>query len=87
MRFRHSKQIVSLALAGVLAAGGMGVPLMRANAGEIMVFEQVMRGASMENGLAYSAEELNTDFNGTNVFKRRGGCGVFLKTISKGQAR
>lgn len=69
MRFRHSKQIVSLALAGVLAAGGMGVPLMRANAGEIMVFEQVMRGASMENGLAYSAEELKTDFNGTNVFE------------------
>lgn len=69
MRFRHSKQIVSLALAGVLAAGGMGVPLMRANAGEIMVFEQVMRGASMENGLSYSAEELETDFNGTNVFE------------------
>lgn len=69
MRFRHSKQFFVLALAGALTVGSVGVPLMTANAGEIVAFEKTVRGASMETGMSYSADEMNTTFNGTNVFQ------------------
>lgn len=69
MKFRKLKQVLALTLAAAMTVGGMGVPGMTASAGEGAAAERTARGGSMENGMSYSAQELNTNFNGTNVFE------------------
>jgi len=73
MKFRKLKQVLALTLAAAMTVGGMGMPGMTVSAREGAAVEKAARGASMENGMSYSAQELNTNFNGTNVYNASAG--------------
>ena len=72
MKKNYYKKACALTLAGILAVSGMGTPSLSADAaGEILYYGSTAattRGSSMENGMSYTAAEMNTTFNGTNVF-------------------
>lgn len=72
MKRNYYKKACALTLAGILAVSGMGTPSLSADAaGEILYYGSTAattRGSSMENGMSYTAAEMNTTFNGTKVF-------------------